>query len=135
MDALLACDDYARSYADRRTALRRWVDAEAVLVAERDGNVVGFVVLEYGFFGHGFVPLVCVRADARRAGLATELLAAAESKCRTPKLFTSTNVSNRAAQALFGRAGFQRSGAIENLDPEDPEWVYYKVASQPAKCV
>lgn len=135
MDALLVCDAYAQAHEGRRAALRRWVDAETVLVAERDGNVVGFIVLEHGFFGHGFAPLVCVRADARRAGVATELLAAAESKCRTPKLFTSTNASNRAAQALFARVGFQRSGTIENLDAEDPEWVYCKALAQPAKRV
>jgi hypothetical protein len=29
-------------------------------------------------------------------------------------------------QASFAKAGFQRSGAIHNLDPNDPEIAYYK---------
>ena len=48
------------------------------------------------------------------------------SICQTPKLFSSTNQSNRPMQALFAKAGFEQSGMIHNLDPDDPEIVYYK---------
>lgn len=50
------------------------------------------------------------------------------SICETPKLFSSTNQSNDAMQALFAKVGFERSGVIYNLDPNDPEIVYYRVA-------
>jgi RimJ/RimL family protein N-acetyltransferase len=48
------------------------------------------------------------------------------SICQTPKLFSSTNQSNRPMQALFAKVGFEQSGRIDNLDPNDPEIVYYK---------
>lgn len=60
----------------------------------------------------------------RGAGL--RLLAAAGAACQTPRLFTSTNPSNLAAQKLMLKAGFVRSGQIDNLDEHDPELVYVK---------
>jgi hypothetical protein len=41
-------------------------------------------------------------------------------------LFSSANLSNVAAQRLFVRAGFIESGRVENLDPGDPEVIYFK---------
>jgi hypothetical protein len=35
-------------------------------------------------------------------------------------------------QALFARAGFLPSGMIYNLDPNDPEIVYYKAVKAAA---
>ena len=29
-------------------------------------------------------------------------------------------------QALFAKVGFEQTGMIDNLDPNDPEIVYYK---------
>ena len=70
--------------------------------------------------------MIVVAAAARRRGVARRLLGAVEVRCDRPKLFTSTNASNGAAQALFERAGFVRSGVIENLDEGDPESVFFK---------
>jgi hypothetical protein len=52
------------------------------------------------------------------------------SICETPKLFSSTNQSYKPMQALFAKAGFNRSGTIYNLDPNDPEIVYYKALDE-----
>lgn len=124
--SLLACDPYARSHAERQAFLREKTAAGAVLLAERDGNVSGFVVQEPGFFGQGFISLIAVADAARRSGVALALLAAAQDRCTTDKLFTSTNASNLAAQALFAQAGFVPSGCVENLDPGDPELIFFK---------
>jgi ribosomal protein S18 acetylase RimI-like enzyme len=126
--SLLACDPYAHAHAPRRTFLREKTAAGAVLLALRDGAAQGFVVKEPGFFGHEFISLVAVSAKARRNGVALALLQAAHGRCATAKLFTSTNTSNRAAQALFARAGFAPSGCVENLDPGDPELIFFKPA-------
>jgi hypothetical protein len=48
------------------------------------------------------------------------------SICKTPKLFSSANQSNRPMQTLFAKVGFEQSGMIHNLDPNDSEIVYYK---------
>lgn len=95
-------------------------------VARVDGIVRGYVLIRPDFFGHGFVDLLLVHPDFRRRGLATALMRAAELDAPTEKLFTSTNQSNVAAQQLFARLGFIRSGTIENLDDGDPEIVYFK---------
>jgi ribosomal protein S18 acetylase RimI-like enzyme len=97
---------------------------------EQEGRVVGLAVLEYTFFEHGFISWLYVRPAARRTGAGQMLLQYLVSICETPKLFSSTNQSNQPMQALFAKAGFVPSGTIHNLDPNDPEIVYYKALDQ-----
>ena len=137
--ALVDCDPRASKDEARRHALAAWLAQGAVVVSRAGERIAGFLVLEHGLFGHGFVPLVCVGPDHRRRGHALRLLAAAEARCRTAKLFASANASNGASQALLARAGFVRSGTIENLDAGDPELVYFKAVSrddgdEPSSC-
>jgi GNAT superfamily N-acetyltransferase len=96
----------------------------ACWVAEPAGSPIGFVILEYSFYGHGFVPLLVVQRTARRQGVGRALMEHVASVCTTPKLFTSTNESNAAMRSLLARLGFEPSGVIYNLDPGDPELVY-----------
>lgn len=49
-----------------------------------------------------------------------------ESICRTPKLFTSTNLSNVRMQALLNKLGYTLTGTVHNLDEGDPEIFYFK---------
>ena len=93
------------------------------------GRVVAYGVLEYSFFGCGFIALIYVAAQRRRKGYATMLVRHMESLCRTPKLFTSTNLSNLRMQALLAKLGYELSGVIHNLDEGDPELIYYKALS------
>jgi ribosomal protein S18 acetylase RimI-like enzyme len=109
-----------------------WVHENAVWVAEQEGTVFGFIVVDSSFFGQSFVHLICVSPRARRRGVARTLLKHAGSLRPSQKLFTSTNASNLAAQQLFERMGFVRSGVIENLDTGDPEYVYFKPQSRSA---
>ena len=130
LPALIECDMRAQADEARRTTLRSWCEQGHVSLAEAEGIVLGFLVLEHTLFGHGFIPLLCVRPSARRGGVARLLLANAERLCQTAKLFTSANASNFAAQALLLSAGFVHSGRIENLDAGDPELVFYKPLSE-----
>jgi N-acetylglutamate synthase-like GNAT family acetyltransferase len=97
-------------------------------VLEEGGQIIGTGVLEYTFFEQGFISLIYVSPSARRTGAGEMLLRYFVSVCKTPKLFSSTNRSNKPMQALFAKAGFELSGIIHNLDPNDPEIVYYKRA-------
>jgi hypothetical protein len=54
------------------------------------------------------------------------LLQYMESVCQTPKLFTSTNLSNLPMQSLLAKLNYVLSGVIHNLDESDPEIVYFK---------
>jgi hypothetical protein len=62
----------------------------------------------------------------RRNGAGAALVKHIESLCQTPKLFTSTNLSNLPMQSLLAKLGYILSGVIHNLDEGDPELVYFK---------
>jgi ribosomal protein S18 acetylase RimI-like enzyme len=119
------CDTKSAS-GGRREFLERTVQRGGGYTLEQDGKAIGIGILEYTFFEHGFISLIYVSRAARRTGAGEMLLQYLVSICGTPKVFSSTNQSNGPMQALFAKAGFERSGVIHNLDPGDPEIVYYK---------
>ncbi|UII73577.1 GNAT family N-acetyltransferase [Pseudomonas sp. HN11] len=132
--ALIELDIYATAHTHRRVFIHDAVIRQQCLVAlDTAGYCTGYLVLTHDFFDHGFVALVVVSPTHQRQGVALRLLAAAEAACKTPKLFTSTNASNTASQALFAKAGFVPSGQIENLDDHDPERIYVKFINPPAR--
>jgi N-acetylglutamate synthase-like GNAT family acetyltransferase len=128
LDDVSAISARDREFASRgrESFARMTAERECLYTLEEDGTVIGLGVLEYTFFEQGFISLVYVIPSARRTGAGEMLLRYFVSVCKTPKLFSSTNRSNKPMQALFAKAGFQLSGIIHNLDPNDPEIVYYK---------
>ncbi len=107
-----------------RDFLRRAMEEGGCSVFERDGRVLGCVGLDHSFYGNGFVPVLLVREEFRRQGIGEALLRHALASCRTPRLFTSTNLSNAPMQGLLAKLGFALTGVIHDLDPGDPELVY-----------
>lgn len=101
-------------------------DAPECLVATLGEAVVGYVALDYSFYGNGFIPILFVAETARRSGVGMSLMRAIERRCKTPKLFTSTNQSNVPMRSLLAEIGFEPSGIIHNLDDGDPEVVYFR---------
>lgn len=126
VEAIAATDPRATSDEERRRFIRDAVAAGSAFVAVRGRSaaVVGYVVLEHTFFAHGFVSMLVVHPDHRRAGVGSALLRHAEGACRSARVFTSTNRSNRPMQALLEGLGYVRSGIVDDLDPGDPELVY-----------
>lgn len=90
--------------------------------------MIGYGILNKSFFENDFIPLIVVKASARRRGVATAIMTTLASQC-TGKTFTSTNASNIAMRQLLTRLGFAESGHIENLDDNDPELVFVKFPS------
>jgi GNAT superfamily N-acetyltransferase len=119
IDSLAAAGDDAR-----RASIRRWCEQGLVLLAEDASGPLGYGVLEYTFFEQGFVSLLMVAPTARRKGVGTRLLKAVEAACTTPKLFTSTNVSNHPMQRLLQQADWSPAGLLHGLDEGDPELFY-----------
>jgi GNAT superfamily N-acetyltransferase len=70
--------------------------------------------------------MLYVAEPCRRQGVGEALLRRVEWECSTPKVFTSTNVSNLAMHRLLNKMGYNVSGVIDGLDEGDPEVVYLK---------
>ena len=124
--ALIALDRLAQADERRRRFIRKSVVSGKCMVATAEAEVIGYAVLEYTFYDNGFLSMLYVHPNHRRKGVGSSLLKYAESACKTKKIFTSTNHSNKAMQSLLDKVGYERSGVIENLDEGDPELVYFK---------
>lgn len=120
--ALIALDSLADGR--RQAAVRRWCQEGSAVVAEGAAGPVGYCVVEYTFFEQGFVSMLMVAPAARGRGVGRSLLDAVAAACATPKLFTSTNVSNQPMQRLLQRAGWSPVGLLHGLDEGDPELFY-----------
>ena len=126
IEALCSFDLIARQESERRDFIRREVLSGNCFVAVAGGTVIGYGVLNYTFYYQGCIDMLYVHSEHRRRGAGAALLRHMESLCRTPKLFTSTNLSNLRMQWLLAKLEYELSGVIHNLDEGDPEIVYFK---------
>ena len=123
---MYAVDHMAAEEGSRRQHIREWVSSGQAIVAVVDDVVAGYAALDYTFFGCGFIAMLMVKKESRCKGVATALIARLEETCKTDKLFTSTNESNKPMQALMKRLSYEASGTVYNLDDGDPELFYFK---------
>ena len=128
-EAVIAFDPVATSSRQRVNFIHQAITSRHAMVAETNGQVVAFGVLDYSFFDCGFVKLLVVEESRRRQGIGSALVEAMVRGCKTDKVFSSTNESNAAMQALLEKAGFVRSGRVDNLDADDPELIYFRAAN------
>lgn len=126
IEALCSLDLVARREQGRREFIRREVVSGNCFVAVTNETIIGYGVLNYTFYDNGCIDMLYVNAEHRRCGVGEALLRHMESLCRTPKLFTSTNLSNLRMQSLLAKSAYELSGVIHNLDEGDPELVYLK---------
>ena len=126
VESLIALDPVAVINPKRTEFIQHAIRADTCYVAEVDQQIVGYSVLTHNFYDNGMVELLVVRDQDRRAGVGTALLNHMVLKCETPKLFTSTNQSNKPMQVLLAANGFVKTGFIDNLDDGDPELIYFK---------
>lgn len=125
--ALVAVDPLLLTDTSRRRRIAGWAAAGQCHVAVRANRVVGYVALTRDFFHQPFIEMLIVGADERRSGVGLALVE--HCIAETPpvaKLWSSTNRSNIAMQALLGRAGFVQSGVVHNLDEGDSELIYLR---------
>jgi ribosomal-protein-alanine N-acetyltransferase len=79
------------------------------IVGERRGAVQGFIVIQRDHKDAGHVITIDVQADARRAGLGTLLMDAAEDRLRSAKcdsVLLEVAVDNLPAIAFYKRHGY-----------------------------
>ncbi len=107
--------------------IERWVKSQEFWLAEDGSNIVGWMSLQDTFFEEGFVSILWVEPEYRRQGIGSVLMQSARDICKTDRLWTSTNESNQPMRALMSSRGWEFSGSIKHLDPEDPELIYCNV--------
>ncbi len=123
---------YAVSRARARTLLRTALrSGEPVLVAVREGAVVGFVWFQLrGTFAHsGYVRWIATRPSVRGQGVGAALLRAAEARIlrHGPNVFLLVSHFNRRAQRFYRAQGYERVGMLRDyVQPGVHEWIYRK---------
>ncbi|MDT3486741.1 GNAT family N-acetyltransferase [Stenotrophomonas maltophilia] len=122
--ALIALDSVAPHDPQRARQISDWQASGGVHVAERAGQLAGYLAIHHHFFGESFVEMLMVAREQRSQGVGAALLRHAIAQRGQRKLFTSTNASNIAMQRLLAASGFIDSGIVHGLDAGDPELIY-----------
>jgi GNAT superfamily N-acetyltransferase len=94
--------------------------------AEEAARIVGFAVMDYSFFDYGIVKLLITAEKHRRQGVGRSMIAYLFRRCKTEKLFVSTNESNAPVRGLLSKTGFVPCGRIDALDEGDPELFFVR---------
>lgn len=97
--------------------LREELDKGIFLVAEQDGQAVGYIGCQT-VLDEGYITNVAVSPDCRRQGIGRALIAELGSCARAKELsFVTLEVraSNASALALYEGAGFGRVGVRKNF--------------------
>ncbi|MGH9601187.1 MAG: GNAT family N-acetyltransferase [Terriglobales bacterium] len=117
-DALWRIDQecFPPGIAYSRPELAHYVKQRGAItvVGEKDGIVAGYVVAE-SHKGLGHIVTIDVLPAARRSGLGSKLMAAAEVHLRAAgcsSIFLETAVDNHAALAFYKRHGYSVVGTI-----------------------
>ncbi len=92
-----------------------WLDGHVTFVAEEDGKVTGFFMVE----ADGYLNMAFVRPDRMGTGLADQLYAALLDEVRSIGLTRLNVLASRYAQGFFRRHGWVPAPdfAHEHLDP------------------
>jgi len=91
-----------------------------------DEKEVGFVIFDYRFFDQGWIELIIIDEKYRGKGIGTKVFDIICERCKSDKVFTSTNRSNTQMQRALKKADFSFAGELKGLDEGDPEFFYYK---------
>jgi len=106
--------------------VRSHVERHHLMVADAEGEVVGFIAYRTDWFQGTFVSLVVVRKEKRRRGIARALYKSVEQISPSPRLFSSTEETNGVSIQMHTALGFAPSGNIDNLPQGYRELLFYK---------
>ena len=126
IEQIISFDHIAQQEQSRVNYISQTIDAGECFTAVLDYIIVGYAVFNYNFYEQGMIDMLYINPTHRRKGIGRKFIEYFIDICKTEKLFTSTNQSNKSTQNLLEQAGFQKSGVIYNLDEDDPEIVYFK---------
>ena len=106
--------------------IRSHMERHHLVVAEADGQIVGFLAYRTDWFQCTFVTLVVVHEDYRRKGIAREFFKSVEVISPTPRLFSSTEETNGVSIRMHTALGFTPSGYVDNLPQGTRELLFYR---------
>ena len=132
-EGISACGVVGYTTSKHSVLIRKWIEKEECTVAEIDGQIAGYAVLNYEFFGDGFLAMRMVKPEFQRQGIGRQLLRHQEKICVTEKLWASTNLSNHIMQKFLKSENFILSGYVDNLDEGDPELIFVKMKADNKK--
>ena len=124
VSALVALDSVALDHPARAREIDGWVSSGAVVVAERNGDCVGYAAVRDSFFGRPFLEMVMVAESCRGEGIGRAFVRHVAGLSPGRILWASTNESNLPMRGLLTDEGFVPAGRIEGLDEGDPELVF-----------
>ena len=131
LDTLYELDHIARDDPGRRDFIRNAVhECRVWCVATNETETIGYGVITHVFFGRSFIEMVYIKEQYRSKGYGPELIQYLQAQSQSKDIFTSTNESNAHMQHVLLRLGYQQSGIIYNLEPDDPELVFVKQLDQ-----
>ena len=126
IEKLLEIDTVVPIDPTRVNYIEEAVSSGAAWVSIVDDHLIGYAVLNRSLFSRPTIEMIMIAADRRRSGVGVKLMEHLEQICDGNELWTSTNLSNTPMQQLLARLGYKITGFVDNLDPGDPELIYFK---------
>ena len=108
--------------------LRRKVEAQEVVVAELDGELVGQLRLDYLWSYLPHLAQVRVVEHHRRQGIGRALVAFVEQQARSSgvdKILSSTRPDKVEAQVWHRQIGFTECGSLEGFGPNGEATIFF----------
>ena len=101
--------------------LRRMARAKQVLMAEKQGRVLGIVVFQPDFLLGRFITLLAVRPEAGGQGIGRALVARVEKETFKTRrwLYVSSDSANESADRFYKKLGFSRVARLPGLIADD----------------
>ena len=110
------------------------IGRDEVIVAERDGESVGYARVEFLWSIVPFIALIWVLEPYRKQGVGTAILEYLEARFRATEheaLFSSSQVDEPEPQAWHRRMGFEDCGVIERINEGGVGEVFFRKALGP----
>lgn len=116
--------------------VRRKIEDGAVFVAERGGECVGYLRLEYLWAKLPYIELIRVLEPHRRMGVGRALLAAVEADAAAgghAVLYSSSQADEPEPQAWHRRMGFEECGILAGINEGGVGEVFFRKALGPSE--
>jgi N-acetylglutamate synthase-like GNAT family acetyltransferase len=99
--------------------LRRKIDWQEIVVAERHGALVGYLLVEYLWSRLPYIALIWVQPECRRQGIGKAMLGYLEAGLRCgghATLYSSSQADEAEPQAWHRHVGFEECGVIAGIN-------------------